>query len=47
LNLGKNEVVLNTFGDFYSNLLGDEMNSKMTVSLVLYTKKAKIDKAIV
>ena len=39
-------MILNTFGVFYSNLLDDELNSKMTVSFVLYTNKVKIDKEI-
>lgn len=43
---GGNEVILNTFGVFYSNLLGEELNSKMTMSIVLITNKAKIDKEI-
>jgi len=39
-------VILNTFGVIYSNHLGVELNSKMTVSFVLYTNKVKIDKTI-
>lgn len=39
-------MILNTFCVFYYNLFGDEMNSKMTVSFVLYTNKVKIDKTI-
>ena len=43
---GGNEVILNTFGVFYSNLLGEELNSKMTVPFVLYINKVNIDKEI-